>query len=226
VKRITMRLACASILTALVLSGCAGGGNGYDDRIGAYGTGYGSNGNRLFERDDEDRPARRGDAGHADRGKEMNKTQTAENGGRSGMFGTEDEFNGSRDGGGAGWFGAGTFSGRMKDSDKLDDTRNFRIGNGYDGITSDGAGTSDPKGAPVRTGNGGGVELQLGGIRITSGDSASAREAGDGSRVLRVTSPVARKALERLSRSLASGQLSARADVIANDLRIVLKDAR
>jgi len=44
--------------------------------------------------------------------------------------------------------------------------------------------------------------------------------------VLRVTSPVARKALERLSRSLASGQLSARADVIANDLRIVLKDAR
>jgi len=122
VKRITMRLACASILTALVLSGCAGGGNGYDDRIGAYGTGYGSNGNRLFERDDEDRPARRGDAGHADRGKEMNKTQTAENGGRSGMFGTEDEFNGSRDGGGAGWFGAGTFSGRTATSSMIPET--------------------------------------------------------------------------------------------------------
>jgi len=217
-----IRLACAAVLTALMLSGCAGG-DGDDGRIGSFGTGYGSNGARLFELDDVNRPEGRGGA---DRAKGPGNGRAAEAGSRSRMFGSEDEFNGSRDGGGAGWFGAGTFSGRMNDSDKLDDTRSFRVGNGYDGITSDGAGTSDPRGAAVRTGYGGGIALQLGGIRITDGDAPSARDAGDGGRVLRVTSPAARKALERLSRSLASGQLSAKAEDIANDLRIVLKDAR
>jgi len=204
-KRITIRLVCASVATALVLSGCAGDGNGGGDRTGAFGTGYGSNGARLFERDDVNRPKGLRGAGDAGRVNGPDRGQTAGKGARGGMFGSEDEWNGSRDGGGAGWFGAGTFTGRLKDSDKLDDTRSFRIGNGYDGITSDGAGTSDPKGAPVRTGGGGGAPLQLGGIRITSGYAASANSAGeteDGSRVLRVTSPAARRALERLSRSL------------------------
>lgn len=229
-KRITIRLACASIAMALALSGCAGDGGNGGDRTGAFGTGYGSNGTRLFERDDVNRPKGARDAVDAGR---ANVPDKGRSGGRerSGMFGSEDKLNGSRDGGGAGWFGLGTFSGRKKDSDKSDATRSFRVGNGYDGITPDGAGTSDPEGAPVRAGAGDLSALRLGGVWIADGNAASASGAaggktGDGSRVLRVSSPVARRALGRLIRNLSSGHLSARADAIARDLRIVLKDAR
>jgi len=234
-KRHIIGIICASVLTSLALSGCAGAGGADDDRIGAFGTGYGSNGARLFERDDDHRPRGNGGAGGAGRrtgvadGPDMMR-MPGEDGRRSGMFGSEDEGNGSRDGGGAGRFGVGTFSGRLTDGDKLDATRSFRVGNGYDGITSDGAGSSDPKGKSDVSAlePGGAIALQLGGIRIADGSAASAAESagGDGGRVLRVTSPAARAALKRLSRSLSSGGLASKADQIASDLRIVLKNAR
>lgn len=209
-KRITIRLACASVLTALALSGCAGGGNaGGDDRIGAFGTGYGSNGTRLFERDARDRiPG--SEAARADR---SGKAPSAGDDRRSE------------------WFGADASGGRPKAGARNGDTGSVGIGNGYDGITPDGAGTSDPKGDPAganipgRHANGG-AALRIGGIEIRYGNAASAVEAGADGRVLRVTSPAAREALERLIRDLKSGSPSARADEIARDLRIVLKDAR
>ena len=227
VRRIGMGLVCAMLLSALALSGCSGfGGKDGDDRTGAFGTGYGSNGARLFERDEPVRPRGSGaDANRAGESKDGSAVRENGKGGRSGMFGSEDEANGSRDGGGAGWFGTGVFTGRKQE---LGEGR--RIGNGYDGITPDGAGTSDPKGAPVPAREAGGaVVLRLGGIRITDGKAGPAEaagEAGEGGRVLRVTSPVARAALARLNRTLSSGRLSARADEIARDLRIVLRDAR
>lgn len=243
-------LACAIGLSALALAGC--GGSGADDAdnvnnangigmktgrqytrndngngIGSFGTGYGSNGTRLFERDDDVR-------------------LNGRNG--SGMFGSEDEANGSRDGGGAGWFGTGKFTGLMNDSDKSDATRGQRIGNGFDGIRSDGAGTSDPRGAVngraarsaashdrtmlvlgnvMIVGAAGGAETGAGaaGQAGIAGNTAGQRNVA-GQRVLRVTNPAALKALQRLNRSLQSGQLAKQAEEIADDLRMVLKNAR
>ena len=220
-KRIFIGLVCAALLPALALTGCAGGGDG-GDRIGSFGTGYGSNGTRLFERDEPVRPPGSG-AGVAGRPegesvKAKGSERTAGEGGRSGMFGSEDEANGSRDGGGAGWFGTGVFTGRKQELGE-----GSRVGNGYDGITSDGAGSSDPRGARTAAG---GTMLRLGGVLVADGGAGAADNAGDGERMLRVTSPAARAALERLSRNLSGGPLSAKADEIARDLRIVLKNAR
>jgi hypothetical protein len=207
VKRIGIRFACASILTALALSGCAGGdGNvGGDDRIGAFGTGYGSNGTRLLERDARDRIP----GSEAERADRSGKAPAA------GVDRRDERF------------GAGVSGGRPKTGAGDGGAGSVGVGNGYDGITPDGAGTSDPEGAAERGRNeGGGTALRIGGIEIRYGYAASAGEAAAGGRVLRVASPAAREALERLIRSLESGPPSARADEIARDLRIVLKDAR
>ena len=206
-KQFTIRLVCASVLTALALSGCAGGANGDDDRIGAFGTGYGSNGTRLFERDGrDDRPPGSGayDARRA-------------GGADSGFKGTSMPGVRERSAGGSGAGGS--------DAGGQDAGRSKPVGNGYDGITPDGAGSSDPRGADgsARADRAvGGTVLQLGGIRITDADA----ETGEGARTLRVTTPAARKALERLSRNLRSGRPSDKADEITRDLRIVLKSAR
>jgi hypothetical protein len=212
-------LACASVMASLTLSGCAGGGGNGDDRIGAFGTGYGSNGTRLLERDGRDRLS----AGATDEAGSTGGEQAKDKAGglvrRGGMKRVMNGPDGVKEADGGRSVGRieSGLSGRLR----AGDGSGFPVGNGYDGITPDGAGTSDPKGAAAE-GRGGGIALQLGGIRITDTGGI----AGDGARVLRVTSPAARRALARLSRNLQSGRPSDRADEIARDLRIVLKDAR
>lgn len=213
IRRIAIGVACAAALTTLALTGCAGGGND-GDRIGAFGTGYGSNGTRLLERDDDGRPS----AGAPEEAGRIGGPATDEVGGY-GRRGAKGGFAGGvKEEGGpsAGRIEPGLSGERLRSGSRS----GVPVGNGYDGITPDGKGTSDPKGAAAE--NSGGVALQLGGLRIADADAMT----GDGARVLRVTSPAARQALSRLSRNLQSGRPWDRADEIARDLRIVLRDAR
>ena len=204
IRRISIGLVCA--LTALALSGCAGGGANGGDQV----TKYGSNGTRLLERDHDS--ARDWLPGTDDAGRILPGER------RSGVSRGGAGASGERPDGGR--VGTGARDGGQATGHR-DAGRDGFIGNGYDGITPDGAGTSDPKRAAAESAAGG-VSLQIGGIRITDAEG----ESGDGARVLRVTSPAARKALVRLNRNLASGRPSDRADEIAKDLLIVLKDAR